>query len=383
MASAIRDFCGAQGDFGLDLSFVDDGQPRGTAGALLAALPELPAGADELLILYGDTLFNVDLGRMFAFHAAHAGSGSLFLHPNAHPDDSDLVELDNSGQVKALHPYPHAGEYANLVNAALYILNRKDLAEWQGIISGEPRIIDLAKDLFPQMLRAGCALYGYRSPEYIHDIGTPERLQSANADILAGRFALGSLATPRPAVFLDRDGVINREVEFLARRDDFELLPGAGSAIGRLNRAGLACIVVTNQPVIARGECTEAGLAAIHAHMDTLLGNEGAYVDRLYYCPHHPQKGFAGERPELKIKCSCRKPEIGMLVQARADLNIDFSRSWLVGDRTGDILAARRAGVKSILVRTGAAGRDGRYQCSPDYTVADLPEAVELILQLG
>ncbi len=381
-ASVIADFCQSNDNFGMNISLVDDGEPRGTAGALLAALSQLPSSVDDLLILYGDTLFNIDLDRFFRFHEVQGADGTLFLHPNDHPHDSDLVALDDAGRIQAIHPYPHpeGAEYANLVNAALYMVRRKALAPWLFLAEEPARIIDFAKELFPRMVEAGQQLFGYSSPEYIKDVGTPTRLDKAERDIASGRFGDGSLRTPTAAVFLDRDGVINQEVGHLRRKEDFSLLPGVAKAVQRLNRSGLLSVVVTNQPVLARGECSEAELAAIHARMDSFLGEAGAYVDRLYHCPHHPDKGFPGERPELKVLCTCRKPGIGMLEQAQQDLHIDFARSWFVGDRTGDLLAAKRAGVRSILVRTGAAGQDGVYPIAPDYTANDLEAACAFIL---
>ena len=381
-AEAIAAFCRAHNNFDLDITLVDDGEPRGTAGATLAALSQLPEDADDLLILYGDTLFNIDLSRLFAFHDKHDGAATLFLHPNDHPQDSDLVELDAGGRIRAVHPYPHPEdtEFSNLVNAALYVVRRSALLPWAHLAQETPRVIDFAKELFPRMVAAGLPLYGYSSPEYIKDVGTPSRLDRAEADIASGRYASGSLAIPKAAVFLDRDGVINYEVGFLNRREDFTLLPGAAKALRCLNQSGILSVVVTNQPVLARGECSEEQLAAIHARMDTLLGQEGAYVDRLYYCPHHPDKGYQGERPELKIECACRKPHIGMLERAKCDLHIDYARSWLVGDRTSDIQAAQNAGIRSVLVRTGAGGTDARYSAKPDFVADDLEMAVKLIL---
>ena len=381
-ADQIIQFCHEKQDFGIDITIVDDGEPRGTAGAVLAALTKLSPEAEEFLVVYGDTLFNIDFERFFAFHAEHGGDASLFLHPNDHPHDSDLVEVDTENKIIAFHPYPHpeGSEYANLVNAALYIVRRSSLQPWLNLAQEPPKIIDFAKDLFPQMLVAGRQLYGWNSHEYIRDVGTPERLDKAERDITTGIFEQGSSLTARPAVFLDRDGVINKEVGFLNHRSQFTLLPGAGEAIRKLNQEGILVVVVTNQPVLARGECTTEELRAIHARMDYALGKQGAYIDRLYYCPHHPDKGFPGEVAELKIACSCRKPEIGLLSKAQADMNIDIHRSWMVGDRTGDILAGSRAGLRTILVQTGDAGKDGKYAAIPDHMCADLFSAVELIL---
>lgn len=187
----------------------------------------------------------------------------------------------------------------------------------------------------------------------------------------------------RKAVFLDRDGVINRENGFIHKPEQFELLPGVGEAIASLNAAGYLCVVVTNQPVIARGECDEAGLAIIHSKMGALLACSNAHIDEIYYCPHHPEACGSGERAHLKIKCGCRKPETGLITAAQKELHIDLQSSWLVGDATRDILAANRAGLKAILVLTGKGGKDGKYECKPDFVVKDLPEAANLILKGG
>jgi mannose-1-phosphate guanylyltransferase / phosphomannomutase len=157
-------------------------------------------------------------------------------------------------------------------------------------------------------------------------------------------------------------------------------LPGVARAIHELNHNGWRTVVVTNQPVIAKGFCDEAGLQKIHNKLETLLGREHAYLDRIYFCPHHPEKGFPGERPELKMDCDCRKPKIGMIQKAAAELNIDLSQSWLIGDTTTDLQTAKNAGLKSILVRTGSAGRDGKFDAAPDFVADKLLDAVRLLL---
>jgi D-glycero-D-manno-heptose 1,7-bisphosphate phosphatase len=218
------------------------------------------------------------------------------------------------------------------------------------------------------------------------------------------------------AVFVDRDGVINDQTAFVNKPDDFRLLPGAAAAIRRLNEAGIPVIVVTNQGGIALGYLTEDDLAAIHERMDELLAAEGAHVDATYYCPHYPRPTISGQglpmtvegngtpgrtafdprrrsreaaprvphcpNPELakyQKDCPDRKPGIGMLERARDDLGIALRKSYLVGDATTDILAGLRAGCTTILVQTGQAGTDGKEVVEPNYTVADLPAAVELI----
>jgi D-glycero-D-manno-heptose 1,7-bisphosphate phosphatase len=178
------------------------------------------------------------------------------------------------------------------------------------------------------------------------------------------------------AVFVDRDGVINDQTAFVNKPDDFRLLPGAAAAIRRLNEAGIPVIVVTNQGGIALGYLTEDDLAAIHERMDELLAAEGAHVDAVYSCPYYPN----GTIPRYAKDSPDRKPCIGMLERARDDLGIALRKSYLVGDATTDILAGLRAGCTTILVQTGQAGTDGKEVVEPNYTVADLPAAVELIL---
>ena len=203
-------------------------------------------------------------------------------------------------------------------------------------------------------------------------MGTPERLAQAERDLTSGRVRRLDSRNACPAVFLDRDGVISAERGAVELNDARDLLPGAAAAIGRLNRSDYLAVVVTNQSGVAKGMMSEADIELAHAGMETALGAEGAYLDRIYYCPHHPESGFPGERPELKIRCGCRKPEPGMLLDAARALNIDLARSFFVGDTTGDLLAARRAGVAPVLVLTGHAGADGKYAVAPDATFADL-----------
>jgi histidinol-phosphate phosphatase family protein len=360
----------------LRLSLIDDGTARGTAGAVMACLERL---SERFLVLYGDTLFDIDIAAFAAAHARAEADATLFLHPNDHPADSDLVELDDQGRITAFHGYPHppGAWWPNLVNAALYCVERSAIERYHGL---EPPL-DFAKDLFPRMLADGARLNGYRSFEYIKDVGTPARVDKAERDLLSGAVARARRDRPQTAVFLDRDGVLNELRGYIRTPEDLELIRGAAEAVRALNRQGLRTVVVTNQPVLARGECTLSELRRIHAKLDVELGREGAYLDALFVCPHHPHSGFAGEVPALKIDCECRKPEIGLILKAAAELNIDLRQSWMIGDSTSDLLAARRSGLRSILVRTGEGGRDGRCPAEPDFTADDLRAAVELILR--
>jgi len=375
-AAEIAEYCGDGTRWGLRIKCINEAAPLGTAGAVLAALHQLP---DEFLVLYCDTMVNVDLTRFYAAHAASRASATLFLHPNDHPQDSDLVETDEHGRVIAIHGYPHpAGELLpNQVNAALYVMKASAL---HGIAVPEAPL-DFAKHLFPQLLKEQVHLHGYRSPEYIKDAGTPERLQHVGADVRSGVVARASLDVKRPAIFLDRDGTINEEISYLTRPEQLKLIPGSAAAIHQLRHAGYRIVVVTNQPVIARGDLTTAGLLRIHDYMEMELSRENAFLDGIYYCPHHPDGGFVGERSELKFDCDCRKPGDGMVRQAVSELNLDLAGSWLIGDRTGDVQTAHNCGMRSVLLRTGIGGRDLRYDAAPDYVFDDLAAAARFIVQ--
>jgi histidinol-phosphate phosphatase family protein len=204
-------------------------------------------------------------------------------------------------------------------------------------------------------------------------------LERVTRHFACGKVTARNFDHPSPAVFLDRDGTLNREVNWLSDPGQIALLPGAAQAIRSLNSSGLLAVLVTNQPVIARGECSEEDLEKIHARLEFLLGLEGAYLDAIYYCPHHPDKGFPNERTDLKIACTCRKPATGMIDLAARELNIDLSKSWFIGDTTTDMETARRAGLRSVLVETGYAGKDKKFDAPPAHVAPDLHEAVRLI----
>ncbi len=378
-AESIESHFGDGSQWGVTIRYRREPVALGTAGAVIEAFDDLE---DVFLVMYGDTMLNVDLSRMAAAHT-NDDHATLFLHPNDHPHDSDLVEIDpSSGTITAIHKYPHSPDqhFANLVNAALYIVSKDTLRNQFLNRSTNSYPLDFAKHVFPDLIASGARLKGYVSREYIKDAGTPERLDRVRQDYLSGLIERGSLHIPAPAVFLDRDGTLNFERGYLNKPDQLRLIPGAAAAVRALNRAGLLAVVVSNQPVIARGECTEAELRSIHNKLEWLLGEASAYLDGIYYCPHHPDKGFTGERPELKFACSCRKPATGLLETATRDLNIDVSRSWLVGDSQRDVQAATNFGVRSIQVRTGPPSPDSSDALEADFQTETVSDAIQLIL---
>jgi mannose-1-phosphate guanylyltransferase/phosphomannomutase len=362
--------------YGLEISYVREDGPLGTAGALRAAEGQLE---DEFYVVYGDIIFDMDLARLSSFHEAHGGLGTLVVHPNDHPQDSDLVETDANDRITAFHTKLRdpATLAPNLVSAAIYVLEREVVA----FVPGD-RATDFGLDVFPAMVKAGAALYAYNTPEYLKDAGTLHRRETVEADIRSGKVARRNLGHRQVAVFLDRDGVLIEERGDAVTADEVHLLPGVGDALHRLDRSDYLTIVVTNQPGIAKGFITEVEVAAAHARMSMELGEAGAYVHDIEICPHHPERGFPGERPELKIDCDCRKPKPGMLLRAAERFNIDLSHSYMIGDRTIDIEAGQRAGTMTIGVRTGHGYRDGKSAAVPDQMCDDLAGAIDRVLSV-
>jgi D-glycero-D-manno-heptose 1,7-bisphosphate phosphatase len=184
----------------------------------------------------------------------------------------------------------------------------------------------------------------------------------------------------RPAVFLDRDGTIVREADYLRSPEELRLLPRAADAIRRLNEIGFAVVVATNQSGVARGLLTEDDLAQVHRTLQQRLAKRGARLDHIYFCPHHPTAG----RGRYRQECSCRKPAPGMLLRAAEELGLDLSRCFAVGDSPRDLIAGRQAGCRTVLVRTGYGGRAEAESDDPlpaDYVADDLAAAVEWIVE--
>lgn len=382
-AEIVAEQLGDGSRFGVQLHYEQEDDPLGTAGGVGALRDRL---RDAFYVFYGDVLVYMDLGRLMAFHRRVGAVATLVVHPNDHPFDSDLVALERDGRVSGFHPKPRPDDgpdLSNMVSAAVYVLDVEALSY---IETGVDQ--DFVRDVFPRMLASGAPLYGYRTTEYLKDMGTPERLARVERDLEAGLVESVHRDHPRPTAFLDRDGVINREVGGVHDPDRLELLPGAAEAIGRLNRAGWLVGVITNQPDVAKGFMREDDVAAVHRRLERLLGDEGAWLDDLAFCPHHPERGFAGERIELKIACSCRKPAPGMLEALADRLPIDAASSVVIGDTWRDMAAAAAFGVSGIGVDTGHGQRTvppetHRAAGRPSVQVADLAAATSLLLDVG
>ena len=358
LADKIIAYFGDGSRLGVKIDYFVEETPLGNAGALFQLREKI--GDEPFFLLNADAAFDVDFNRMFDYHKKHGGLVTLFTHPNSHPYDSGLIIADKDGHVKRwLSKEDERPQwYNNRVNAGLHVIDPKILElSLKNLeidsMTGFPRgKVDLDRQILKPLCGSG-KMFCYDSPEYVKDMGTPERFHQVEADYKNGVVQAKNLHNKQKAIFLDRDGVINKHVGFLSQIDDFELIEGVSDAIRLINQSGYLAIVVTNQPVIARGEVTWDELHEIHRKMETLLGKDGAYIDGLYVCPHHPDKGFEGERPEYKFDCECRKPKPGLLLQAAQGFNIDLSLSYMIGDSESDIQAGHNAGCKqSILIET-------------------------------
>lgn len=373
LGDAVKDYFGDGKKWNAKISYIEEKEPLGSAGALYYAKDVI--GNKNAILIFGDVMFELDWDRYIQFHEKHNGIVTLLAHPNSHPYDSDLLILGQDSLVIDIDSKSNIRNYnyRNCVNAGLSIFKN----ELMNCISCAKKI-DYESELIRPLI-VDKKVYAYNTPEYVKDVGTPERFFYACEEQKHGIWKRKSLNNKQKAIFLDRDGTINVLKGFLNSAEKFELLPNVSEAIKRINSSEYMAIVVTNQPVIARGECTVTELEEIHKKMETLLGEDGAYVNDIFYCPHHPDKGYDGEIPELKIECDCRKPKIGMIIEAAQKYNIDMSQSWYIGDTTVDIQTGINAGMRTVLLRTGEAGMDKKYKVEPTMSAKDLLEAVNMI----
>lgn len=362
LGNVIQNYFGDGKRFGVKISYFVEDAPLGTAGALFK-MPEL---TEDFLLMCGDVILDVDFNRFIEFHKKNNAWASLMAHPNGHPYDSSLLvtevlppqvaggnPVDTHRVIHWMNKEDDRLYYKNRVNAGIEIISPDLLKEtMKTFVPRHPETpdkIDLDRDVLKPNIKSG-RIYAYDTPEYIKDMGTPDRFYEVEKDIIEGKVKARNLKNKQKAIFLDRDGTINKYVGFLTRPEQFELLPGVADAVKMINKSGYLAIVVTNQPVIARGDCTWEELLQIHDRMETELGKEGAFLDAIYICPHHKDKGFEGERPEYKFDCNCRKPKAGLFYQAAKDFNIDLSLSFMIGDNDNDVIAGQNAQLRDSVL---------------------------------
>ena len=340
----ITDYFGDGSSFGAYIRYFIEETPLGTGGALKKL-----GLKEDFLLLGGDLLFDICLGRFREFHAQRGALITLYAHPNSHPFDSVLLRTDpETSSVVGCGRYPEDGDgLPNLCNAGIEIVSPAAL----DLAADAPRL-DFDRDILAPNIAAG-RVFAYRNTETVMDVGTPERLAAAEELVRSGLPEKRRADRSHKAVFLDRDGTINVFRGDVKDPDELELIPGAAEALRLLRRAGYLLFVITNQPVVARGLCSEEDLGRIHNRLERLLGEEGAYVDDIFYCPHHPKAGFPGENRRYKIPCLCRKPQPGLIERAAERYGIDLAASFMVGDSPVDVETALNAGCSPVYLRCG------------------------------
>lgn len=376
LGKIISNYFGNGNKWGVRIHYIEESEekPLGTAGALYYLKGVIE---DDFVLVFGDVFFDVDLMEMLVFHKKHKATATLLTHPNSHPFDSDLVIVDENNVVTGLDFKENDRskyDYQNIVNSGIYCF-RPDVLE----AITAPEKLSIEKDVILKFVDKG-RVYSYHSTEYAKDMGTPERYYAVNKDYRNKIPEIRNLKNKQKCIFLDRDGTINEFQGLVCNKNDLRLVDGVAEAIKKINGSDYLCIVVTNQPIIARGELDVGELREIHKHLETLLGKEGAYIDGLYYCPHHPDKGFEGEVPELKVNCGCRKPKIGMVKEAEKKYNIDLRASYMIGDSWRDVEMGKNAGMKTLLLNCGEP-KDAKHLVSPDIEVNGLLEAVNIIIE--
>jgi len=359
----------------VSITYIEEEEPLGTAGAFYF-LKEM-IEEEAFLLFYGDVFWDINVERMLEFHKRKKSKFTLFVHPNSHPYDSDVIIKDDDERIVGIDSKHNIRNYwyDNLVNAGLYIIEDSVCKN-----INELRKIDLEKDIINQMIECEEEIYGYRSSEYIKDAGTVERLSAVEKDVESGYTVARNLRKEQKCIFLDRDGTINVKNGFVDSEDKFFLEKDVIEAIKKINNSEYLALLVTNQPVVARGLCTMDEVKRIHQKMTSILGEGGAYLDDIAFCPHHPDKGFPEERIEYKIECMCRKPQTGLLTRFAEKYHINLEQSWIVGDTNCDMQTGNNAGTHTALVLTGDAGKDIKYQPKIELVCENLLQAVEKIL---
>ena len=374
LSDIITSYFGNGKKFGVKIHHIIEEKPLGTAGAIkqLSQLMD-----DAFLLFNGDNMMDFNIEKFINHFYAKEPFASIIVHPNDHPRDCDIIELNDDGTVEKIYtrPHPHEFIYSNLVNAGVFIFNP---SIFKYIPSGKA---DIEERIFPNLIKSGKSISAYKTSEYIFDVGTKPRLEQAINDYNHGRIETQNLTNPQRAIFIDRDGVINKEINHLNKICDFELLPRVIDALKIINNSKYLSIVITNQAAVAKGILTVEELIQIHKKMETLLGNKNVFVNDIYYCPHHPDTNLTNGIKKFIINCNCRKPKTGMIEKAVKKYNIDLENSFIIGDKTVDIQMGKNAGLKTILVRTGYGGSDNLHDCAADQIFDDLYESVEFIIK--
>lgn len=360
-------------DFGVSITYFEENEPLGTGGVLYYLQDKMD---EDFVLLFGDLMLSVDWNRFHEFHKSKGALISAFAHPNSHPYDSDLLIVNKDSLITSIDSKNNVRDYyyRNLTNAGLYILSKEVFAY------ARKEKIDFEKVILREVIEEGKA-YAYISSEYVKDCGTPERYNLIEKDQKLGFIEKKNLKNKQKAIFLDRDGTLNKFGDFVTSAEKLELMDDASISVKEINSSSYLAIIITNQPVIARGDTSFEEMDRIMFKLQDLLGNDGAYIDDIFICPHHPHSGYPGEVKELKIDCDCRKPKIGLILQAKERFNLDLKECWFIGDTSQDVKTANNAGCHAIRLTCGDPRGDLYPEAKADYVCSSLKEAVDVIIK--
>lgn len=374
LGSAIEQYFGDGSRYGMSIHYIVETKALGSAGALYY-LKDLVCS--NIIFFYADIFVDMDIQRLLEFSVRNNALVTMVAHPNSHPYDSNLLVLDEDNRVlRILDKHLETDEfYDNIVNAGLFVLSPNVLKFIQ-----KPVFTDMEQDILKPILKEE-RVYAYKTSEYIADAGTPERFLQICKDEKEGIVKNKNLSNKQKCIFIDRDGTLNVYKGLISEIEQIELEKNAAEAVKRINESSYLAILVTNQPVVAMGLCEIEDIHEFHRKIASLLGEKGAYLNEYVFCPHHPDQGFQNENVKYKIKCSCRKPQIGMIVRMAEKYNIDLKNSWMIGDTTRDMKTGMNAGLHTALVKTGEAGNDGKFDATHELEADNLYEAVKQILE--
>ena len=410
LGERVKEYFGDGSRLGVEIRYIEEQEPLGSAGALFFLKPILKVA--QVLLVFGDVMFDVDLDRMMKFHESHPGKVTLLAHPNSLPYDSDLLVMDDRDCVTGILPKGRKRKdwYENCVNAGIYILS----ADVVGHIN-EAKRQDLEKDLLNPLIARG-EVFGYRTPEYVKDAGTPDRFYKVSEEQQKHVWEKKNLERKQACVFLCRSGTISRYQELTASEEkpwlekqpgpekqleseeqsgpeeqpgleiQLELEEQAAAGIRRLNEAGFLVILLENQPGAAGGICGSEEIQRMHRKLQVLLGEQGAYLDDIAFSPRYPDAGTPEENPACETIRRCRKPDSEMIKKMIEKYNIDVSRSYMAGGSSEEIQTGKNAGLKTILIsaegnfQTRPVG-DGNNCVRPGMMAKNLAEAAETILR--
>ena len=323
--------------------FINEKKKLGTGGSLygLNKVKE-----DNFIMFYGDLVFNFDFKKFYEFHRDKKSDLTIVTHPNNHPYDSDLVVTDKDNRVIKFYNKPHKKKnIGNNCVAGIFAFNKKILK-----VIKKNKFQDFSKHIIPILLKKKFKVSSFYSREYIKDAGTVDRIKQVQNDIKSRKFHKQNINKKIPAVFLDKDGVLNKQVDSKHYQNIKKIYPNIVKAIKIINAKSYLVVVVTNQPAIAKGIVKETKVLEDFRYLETYLGLRGCYIDRIYYCPCHPDRGFKGEIKKFKRICSWRKPNNGMILHATKKLNIDLKKSVMIGDSEVDYLAAKKSQLNFLLI---------------------------------